>query len=89
MIKKILIIVLFMTQALSAFNQSNKMKEVKELINTEEPGWTIVSEWIKNATNKVEILPKDSLLADSALYKAQVTINRTLSGLQDPARSLC
>ena len=49
------------------------MRPVKELINTDDPSWKLVQEWIDSAKNKVEILPADSLKAKEALYKTQVT----------------
>ncbi|QQS51059.1 MAG: DUF2625 domain-containing protein [Bacteroidota bacterium] len=57
------------------------MRELKDLINTNEPGWELVSEWIGNATNKVEILPKDNDRADSALYQAQVTTRSPMGAI--------
>ncbi|MCX6182000.1 MAG: DUF2625 domain-containing protein [Bacteroidetes bacterium] len=50
------------------------MKPLSSLINTVEPAWTdFLQQWIKEAKNHVEVLPKDKVKADSALYKAQVT----------------
>jgi hypothetical protein len=51
----------------------NKMRPVEELINKNDPGWTLVKDWIKSAKNKVEILPVDTTKAKDALYKTQVT----------------
>jgi len=51
----------------------NPMRPVDELINKKDPGWPVVQEWIKNAKNKVEILPCDAEKAKDALYKVQVT----------------
>ena len=56
-----------------------KMRPIDELINTEEPGWTVVKQWIDSAKNKIEILPADSLKAREALYKTQVT-SRSVMG---------
>ncbi|WP_158960606.1 DUF2625 family protein [Myroides fluvii] len=36
------------------------MKTLKELINLDEPGWELVSEWLKEAENDYEIVPRDS-----------------------------
>lgn len=58
--------------SISAFSQ-NKMRPLNELINVADPGWTLVKKWIGEATNKVEVLPKDNVRADSALYQTQVT----------------
>jgi hypothetical protein len=71
MTKKILTLFLsFLT--LTAFAQ-NRMRTIEELINKDEPGWTIVKEWIDKATNKVEVLTVDTIKANDALYKTQVT----------------
>ena len=51
----------------------NKMRPFEELINTTDPGWIVVKDWIKTAKNKVEILAVDSVKAKDALYKTQVT----------------
>ncbi|MFI5148202.1 MAG: DUF2625 domain-containing protein [Bacteroidia bacterium] len=60
----------------------NKMRPLKELINTKEPAWTnFLQKWIKEAKNTVEILPKDSAKADSALYKSQVTTHSTMGAI--------
>lgn len=55
------------------------MRTLEELINTEEPGWPIVKEWISLAANKVEILPCDKSRAEVALVDTQVT-TRSLMG---------
>lgn len=49
------------------------MKTLNELINIDEPGWELVSEWISEAENDVEILPKASARAEQELVNAQVT----------------
>jgi len=51
----------------------DKVKPVEDLINHTDPGWPIVQDWIKHATNKVEVLPRDSIRAADALYFVQVT----------------
>jgi Protein of unknown function DUF2625 len=49
------------------------MKQLAELINTEEPAWTLVKEWLSDAKNSVEILPKDVKRAEIELLNAQIT----------------
>ncbi|MBZ4187416.1 DUF2625 domain-containing protein [Niabella beijingensis] len=49
------------------------MRPIDELINTTDPSWPLLQDWIKNATNKVEVLPVDSVKAKDALFKVQVT----------------
>lgn len=68
--------VLFQT----TFSQ-NKMRPVEELINTKEPGWVLVQEWIDSATNKVEILPCNKEKATDALYKTQVTTRSPMGAI--------
>jgi hypothetical protein len=48
-------------------------RSLQELINKQEPGWQLVNSWIKEAKNKVQVLPKGPACADSALLAAQVT----------------
>ncbi|MBU3024682.1 DUF2625 domain-containing protein [Zobellia galactanivorans] len=57
------------------------MKPLAELLNKDEPGWELVSEWIKDATNKVVILPKDEENAKLALYHSQVTTRSPLGAI--------
>lgn len=56
-----------------SIGQVSRMKPLAELINTEDPGWNLVREWLGEAKNIVEVLPGDTQCSDSALYKAQVT----------------
>ncbi len=58
-----------------------KQRTIHELTSTTDPAWPIVLSWINSAKNKVEILPKDSLRADSALLQAQVTTRSTLGAV--------
>lgn len=55
------------------------MRTLQELINNDEPGWSIVNEWIGLAKNKVEILPCNRKKAEEALVRTQVT-TRSLMG---------
>ena len=64
----------------TAFTQ-NRMRPVEELINTTEPGWLLVQQWIDSAKNKVEVLPHDSLKAKDALYKTQVTTRSPMGAI--------
>lgn len=79
MIKRFLLLALILIN-FAAIGQ-NKMKEVKELIDTNDPGWPIVEDWIKTAKNKVEILPVDATKAKEALYKTQVTTRSILGAV--------
>lgn len=55
------------------------IRTLSELIDTQQPGWGIVSDWIGKAANKVEILPKDQKRAEVTLVETQVT-TRSLMG---------
>ncbi|WP_295120752.1 DUF2625 domain-containing protein [uncultured Chitinophaga sp.] len=57
------------------------MKPVAELINNVEPGWTLVQQWIDEATNTVEILPADEGRASEALYQTQVTTRSPMGAI--------
>lgn len=56
-----------------------KMRTLQELINTEEPAWPIIQEWIALARNKIEVLPCDKARAGEALVHTQVT-TRSMMG---------
>lgn len=49
------------------------MRTIEELIDLNEPGWDLVSEWLNDAKNKYEILPKDDVKAEQELLNVQVT----------------
>ena len=49
------------------------MKTLSDLINTTNPAWPLIQEWLAEATNPVEILPRDSAAAEAELVKTQVT----------------
>lgn len=59
----------------------NKMRQLDELINKTDPGWTLVQEWISKAQNKVEVLPCDTAKAKDALYKTQVTTRSPMGAI--------
>lgn len=57
------------------------MKTLQELINREEPGWDLVQEWLNQATNSYEILPKDTHRAETELVATQVTTRSPMGGI--------
>jgi hypothetical protein len=57
------------------------MRTTQELINTTDPGWTLVKEMIVSAKNKVEVLPVDTNKAKNALYKTQVTTRSPMGAI--------
>lgn len=58
-----------------------QQRPLSALINTQEPGWALVSDWIKQAKNKVRVLPRTPARADSALLAAQVTTRSPLGAV--------
>lgn len=56
-------------------------RTLPELINTQEPAWELVSQWIREAKNKVQVLPKTPARADSALLAAQVTTRSPMGAI--------
>lgn len=59
----------------------NKMQSMEELVNTTDPAWPLVQQWITGAKNKVEVLEADSANAKTALYQAQVSTYATLGAV--------
>lgn len=57
------------------------MRNVEELINTEDSGFELVKEWTKDAKNGVEILPRDLDRAKDALFKTQVTTRSPMGAI--------
>ncbi|STY62188.1 DUF2625 domain-containing protein [Mannheimia haemolytica] len=49
------------------------MKRLDELINVEEPAFELIQEWLKEATNHYEILPKEQRRAEKELIHLQIT----------------
>lgn len=56
-------------------------RTLTELINKQEPGWDLVRDWIKQAKNSVQVLPKTQAHADSALLAAQVTTRSPMGAI--------
>ena len=57
------------------------MRPLSELIDTEDPAWPEVQEWIAGATNPVEVLPVDRANRDSALLAIQVTTRSPMGAI--------
>ena len=78
--KKFLSILLLTIAVPGAFAQY-KMRPVDELINRTNPGWAVVKSWIDSATNKIEVLPVDTVQSKEALYKTQVTTHSVMGAI--------
>ena len=57
------------------------MRPLSELINTEDPAWPEVQEWIAGATNAVEVLPVDRANREAALLGIQVTTRSPMGAI--------
>jgi hypothetical protein len=57
------------------------MRELKELIEVDEPAWPMVQAWIAAANKPVEVLPRDPARAEETLLKLQVTTRSVLGAL--------
>lgn len=42
------------------------MREMNQLVNTEDSAWPIIQNWLKDATNHTELLPVNKDLAGDA-----------------------
>lgn len=60
---------------------NKKMKALNELINKEDPGFNILKGWLKDAKNRVEILPRNLQDAEQALYNTQVSTRSLLGSI--------
>lgn len=57
------------------------MRPLSELINTDDPAWPEVEQWIAGATNDVEVLPVNEAERDSALLAVQVTTRSPMGAI--------
>jgi hypothetical protein len=58
-----------------------ELRSLEELIDRTDPAWPIVRSWIDEATNRVEVLPPDLAVRDSALLSSQVTTRSPLGAV--------
>ncbi|NIG56582.1 DUF2625 domain-containing protein [Chitinophaga sp. Cy-1792] len=56
-------------------------RSLEQLINTTEPAWPLVQEWIKNASNQVEVLNATPSQANETLLHAQVTTRSPMGAI--------
>ncbi len=56
-------------------------RSLKELINTEDPGWPLVQEWIAAARNQVEVLDVDRARGEEVLLHLQVTTRSPMGAI--------
>lgn len=51
-----------------AHKEQVAMREMNQLVNTEDLAWLIIQNWLKDATNYTELLLVNKDLAETALY---------------------
>lgn len=56
-------------------------RTLAELVDATDPGWPVVTEWIADATNHVEVLPVDPQAGERALLAIQVTTRSPLGAI--------
>lgn len=78
---KYLTLIILLIQFQTGYSQEMEMRPLEELINKEEPGFKLVEEWMKEAKNEVEILERDSIKADLALFRTQVTTRSPMGAI--------
>jgi Protein of unknown function DUF2625 len=60
----------------------SQIKSLKELTDTSDTGWEVVRILLPKATNKVEILPRDSARANQAVYQSQLAVQTTMGAIE-------
>lgn len=60
----------------------SQLKSLKELTDTSDTGWEVVRELLPKATNRVEVLPRDSARACNAVYQSQLAVQTTLGAVE-------
>lgn len=74
-------LVIFIFQIQFGYCQKKEMQPLAELINKEDLGWELVKEWKEEAKNNIEILERDSIKADSVLFRTQVTTRSPMGAI--------
>lgn len=81
MIMRHLYLTILVTSITFALTAQNNMRSIHELLNNDDPGWVYIDSWIKNAKNKVEVLPADLENSKNALYQTQVTTSSPMGAV--------
>jgi len=77
---RFLLILLFYTAIFEARAQTAKMRSLPELVNKEDPGWALISKWIAEAKNHIQVLPKTVSRADKRIAGSSSYYRVTLGG---------
>jgi hypothetical protein len=64
------------------------MRPLSELIDTKEPAWPLVEQWIGEAVIEVEVLPAQQAAGEAALYATQVTTRSPMGAIAYRAAGL-
>ncbi len=56
-------------------------RPLSDLVNTGDPGWSVVLDMIETATNTVEVLPPDRARCEETLLRIQVTTRAPLGAI--------
>lgn len=78
--KNIILFHILLLGSISCIGQS-KMKPLVQLINKKSDTWSQLKSQIKNASNHIQVLPRNIKNADSTLFQAQVTTNSPLGAI--------
>ena len=57
------------------------MKTLADLINNADPAWPLIQEWLAEAANPVEILPRNPAAAEAELVKTQVSTRSVMGAV--------
>ncbi|GEN08567.1 Protein of unknown function DUF2625 [Myxococcus fulvus] len=57
------------------------MRSLEALLETEDPAWPLVREWLGSASNPVEVLPRDEAATGEVLHQLQVTTRSPLGAV--------
>lgn len=58
-----------------------KIRPIEELLDSEDAGWKLVTEWMTEATNEMLVLERDVAKGKAALYNTQVTTRSPLGAI--------
>lgn len=62
-------------------DKADRMKSLKELIDTAGSGWNLVEKWMKSANNSYVILPRHPKRADEELLRAQISTKSPMGAI--------
>jgi hypothetical protein len=57
------------------------MRTLDQLLEKDEPAWPLVQQWIRAATNQIEVLPASDERRSDALVATQVTTRSPLGAI--------